>query len=95
MIATGIVRRIDDLGRIVIPKDIRKKLKIEEADAYEIFYDSDNNILLKPLKTNSPLSIPEFIEENSGSIDKETTSFLSYVKEFATVHNLDFTIKWK
>lgn len=47
MRATGIVRRIDDLGRIVIPKEIRKILKIRDGEALEIFTDKDNKIVLK------------------------------------------------
>ncbi len=47
MKATGIVRRIDDLGRIVIPKEIRKTLHIREADAMEIFTDREGQIILK------------------------------------------------
>lgn len=39
MKATGIVRRIDDLGRVVIPKEIRKSLRIQEGDPLEIFID--------------------------------------------------------
>lgn len=42
MKATGIVRRIDDLGRVVIPKEIRRNLKIKEGDPLEIFIDSVN-----------------------------------------------------
>ena len=41
MKATGIVRRIDDLGRIVVPKEIRRTLRIREGDALEIFTDQD------------------------------------------------------
>lgn len=41
MKATGIVRRIDDLGRIVIPKEIRRTLRIREADPLEIFTDRE------------------------------------------------------
>lgn len=41
MKATGIVRRIDDLGRIGIPKEIRKSLRIEEKTSVEIFTDGD------------------------------------------------------
>ncbi len=47
MKATGIVRRIDDLGRIVIPKEIRKTLKIREGDPLEIFTDSEGEVILK------------------------------------------------
>ena len=47
MKATGIVRRIDDLGRIVIPKEIRRAMRIYECDPLEIFFDTDNNIVLK------------------------------------------------
>ena len=44
---TGIVRRIDDLGRIVIPKEIRRAMQIYEGDPLEIFFDTDHNIVLK------------------------------------------------
>ena len=47
MKSTGITRRIDDLGRIVIPKEIRKNLKIKENEVLEIFIDNDNIILKK------------------------------------------------
>ena len=47
MKATGVVRRIDDLGRIVIPKEIRRNLKINEGDSLEIFVDSSGIILKK------------------------------------------------
>lgn len=52
MKATGIVRRIDDLGRIVIPKEIRRTLRIRESDPLEIFTDREGEIILK----NIPLS---------------------------------------
>ena len=41
MKATGVVRRIDDLGRVVIPKEIRKTLRIKEGDPLEIFTDKE------------------------------------------------------
>ena len=47
MKATGIVRRIDDLGRIVIPKEIRKTMHIRESDPLEIFTERDGDIILK------------------------------------------------
>lgn len=45
--ATGIVRRIDDLGRVVIPKEIRRTLKIREGDPLEIFTDREGEVILK------------------------------------------------
>ena len=47
MKATGIVRRIDDLGRIVIPKEIRRVLRIRESDPLEIFTDHEGSIILR------------------------------------------------
>ena len=42
MKATGVVRRIDDLGRIVIPKEIRRKLRIKEGDNLEVFVEGED-----------------------------------------------------
>ena len=47
MKATGIVRRIDDLGRIVIPKEIRRILHIREGDPLEIYTHTDGSVILK------------------------------------------------
>ncbi len=47
MKATGIVRRIDDLGRIVVPKEIRRTLRIREGDPLEIFTNREGEIMLK------------------------------------------------
>lgn len=53
MKATGIVRRIDDLGRIVIPKEIRRTLRIKEGDPLEIFTDRQGEVIFKKY---SPIS---------------------------------------
>ncbi|MBU5434021.1 stage V sporulation T C-terminal domain-containing protein [Pseudoflavonifractor sp. MSJ-37] len=47
MKATGIVRRIDDLGRIVIPKEIRRTMRIREGDPLEIYTNSDGGVIFK------------------------------------------------
>ncbi|MDU2064805.1 MAG: stage V sporulation protein T [Sporomusaceae bacterium] len=47
MKATGIVRRIDDLGRVVIPKEIRRTLRIREGDPLEIYVDREGEVILK------------------------------------------------
>lgn len=45
MRATGIVRRVDDLGRVVIPKEIRREMRIREGDPLEIFVDEHNKLI--------------------------------------------------
>ena len=47
MKATGIVRRIDDLGRVVIPKEIRRTMRIREGDPLEIFTNGDGGVVFK------------------------------------------------
>ena len=56
MKATGIVRRIDDLGRIVVPKEIRRTLRIREGDPLEIFTDREGEIILKKYSPIGELS---------------------------------------
>lgn len=58
---TGIVRRIDDLGRIVIPKEIRKTLRIGEGDTIEIFTGTNEDIILK--KHSTIKDIWEIVDE--------------------------------
>ena len=53
MKATGIVRRIDDLGRIVIPKEIRRTLHIHEGDAMEIYTDNEGSVTFKKYQHNA------------------------------------------
>ena len=61
MKATGIVRRIDDLGRVVIPKEIRRTLRIREGDPLEIFTDREGEVILKKY---SPIGeLGEFADE--------------------------------
>lgn len=45
MRATGIIRRVDDLGRIVIPKEVRRPMRIREGEAMEIFTDADQQMV--------------------------------------------------
>lgn len=57
---TGLVRRIDELGRIVIPKDIRKALRLKDGESVEIFLENDNILL----KKYSPLENLNVFYEN-------------------------------
>ena len=56
MKATGIIRRIDDLGRVVIPREIRRSLKIREGDPLEIFLGDDNCVCFKRYSALGSLS---------------------------------------
>lgn len=68
MKATGIVRRIDDLGRVVIPKEIRRRLRIREGDPLEIFTDRDGGIILKKY---SPIGeLTDFSKEYAESLQQ-------------------------
>lgn len=66
MKATGIVRRIDDLGRVVIPKEIRRTLRIREGDPLEIFVDREGEVILKKYSPIGELS--EFAQEYADSL---------------------------
>ena len=57
MKATGIVRRIDDLGRVVIPKEIRRTLRIREGDPLEIYTATDGEVIFKKYSPVGELSV--------------------------------------
>ena len=76
--ATGIVRRIDDLGRIVVPKEIRRTLRIREGDPLEIFTDREGEIILKKY---SPIGeLGQFAGEYAESL-AQTTGYLVLVTD--------------
>ena len=56
MKATGIVRRIDDLGRVVIPKEIRRTMRIREGDPLEIYTDREGEVIFKKYSPIGELS---------------------------------------
>lgn len=71
MKATGIVRRIDDLGRIVIPKEIRRSFRIKEGDPLEIFTDAEGEVIFKKYSPIGELSnfanqYAEVLHKNGG-----------------------------
>ena len=82
MKATGVVRRIDDLGRVVIPKEIRKILRIKEGSPLEIFTDKDGNVILKKY---SPIGeLTEFATEYAETLAK-TTGHIACITDKDTV----------
>lgn len=82
MKATGVVRRIDDLGRIVIPKEIRKTLRIKEGDPLEIFTDKEGEIILKKYSPIGELS--EFATGYAETLAK-TTGHIACITDKDTV----------
>jgi len=64
--ATGVVRRIDDLGRIVIPIEIRRNMNIRDGDPLEIFVDKGGEVILK--KYSAIAELGEFAREIATSI---------------------------
>ena len=68
MKATGIVRRIDDLGRVVVPKEIRRVLRIREGDPLEIYTGNSGEVILKKY---SPISeLGQFADEYAESVSQ-------------------------
>ncbi|MFW5980249.1 MAG: stage V sporulation protein T [Halanaerobiales bacterium] len=70
MKATGIVRRIDDLGRVVIPKEIRRTMRIREGEPLEIFVDREGEVILKKYSPIGELS--DFAQEYAEALAEET-----------------------
>lgn len=70
MKATGIVRRIDDLGRVVIPKEIRRTLRIREGDPLEIYTEKDGEVIFKKYSPMGDLT--DFASQICDSIGKNT-----------------------
>ncbi|NLA04543.1 MAG: stage V sporulation protein T [Firmicutes bacterium] len=82
MKATGIVRRIDDLGRVVIPKEIRRTLKIREGDPLEIYVDRGGEVILKKY---SPIGeLGDFAQEYADSL-YESMGHISCIADRDTI----------
>lgn len=70
MKATGIVRRIDDLGRVVIPKEIRRTMRIREGDPLEIYTDRNGEVIFKKYSPMGELNT--FVNQLCDSVSKTT-----------------------
>lgn len=82
MKATGIVRRIDDLGRVVIPKEIRRTLRIREGDPLEIFTDREGEVILKKYSPIGELS--DFASQYAESLHK-TSGHITCISDRDTI----------
>lgn len=88
MRATGIIRRVDDLGRVVIPREIRKSFGIREGDPLELFIDpNENAIYFKPYL---PYSEPWRLLEDAAETMRDSEDFHEFA---ADVYELARKIK--
>ena len=82
---TGIVRRIDDLGRVVIPKKIRRKLNIREGDSLEITYTNDGGVFFRKYLTDEEKR-EKWVDEilsNKRQIEKSNFTFsVKFIRNF-------------
>ena len=80
MKATGIVRRLDDLGRIVIPKEIRHRLGVKENDCFEINLGNDGELILTPYVA-TPLTFENVCKPWENMDVKERRAFIESLRK--------------
>ena len=92
MISTGIVRRVDELGRVVIPKEVRRAMKIKDGDPLEIFRDKDKLVLAKYApedeKQDAVDTLNEWLkdaEQSAALTDIERMTFKMLLDKIASV----------
>lgn len=88
MKVTGIIRRIDDLGRVVIPKEIRRTLHLREGDPMEIFVDNVGSVTFT--KYNTATTFTEYVDEMLKKLDDEfdlkcKPTVLALIKEIKNI----------
>ncbi|MFJ7951569.1 AbrB/MazE/SpoVT family DNA-binding domain-containing protein [Lysinibacillus sp. NPDC096418] len=71
MKSTGIVRKVDELGRLVIPKELRRTLGINERDSLEIYTD-DDKIILKKFKSNMECAVTGEVSDDNYILNNGT-----------------------
>lgn len=69
MKATGIIRRTDDLGRVVIPREIRRTLGIHEGDPLEIYIDKDGSVMFKKYHPTFSSQMATMLEQLNNELD--------------------------
>lgn len=81
MRATGIIRRVDELGRVVIPKEIRRTLKIKDGDPLEVYTERDGSVIFKPYRKSWEETVLEWWEKNYNRPAMRRASF-SYLGDY-------------
>ena len=69
MRATGIVRRIDDLGRVIIPKEIRRNMKLREGDPIAFYIEREGEIILKKYVPNDTNKVVAYLVNSANALD--------------------------
>lgn len=69
MMSTGIIRRMDDLGKIMIPKEIRENLGIEEGTPMEIMVNDEDDIVLKRYVEDQGVTLEEAVKKIQETLD--------------------------
>ena len=91
---TGIIRRIDDLGRIVIPRVIREQLNIKNDEAFEISIDSQiRAVMLTPIKKTIDIPLSYYIDTHEDILNEKDKAFLQRLERFAKEHNLYIKVR--
>ena len=88
MKATGIVRKVDELGRIVLPSELRKTMHVAVGDSFELF-TNENTVVLKKYEPGCVLTgtMEDLVEYNGRKVSREA------IKELAKLANFDLTEK--
>lgn len=90
---TGIVRRIDDLGRVVIPKEIRRKLNIHEGDPLEISYTDDGGVFFRKYLTDKERKkewVNEMLFEKKEKEDSRYTFLVKFIRNITILTLVDW-----
>lgn len=93
MRATGIVRRVDDLGRVVIPKTIREQLSIEEGEPLEIFIDNQTRqVLFAPIKQTESVPISDYFDMHEKNYTRQELMDIVRFEQLAKKYNFSVSI---
>ena len=80
MKATGIIRRVDDLGRVVIPKEIRRSVGIREGEPLEIFIEGEDTVCFRKCKTNLGDAVEHLKDQIENCCDDLTVDALMKIE---------------
>ena len=93
MIETGIVRRMDDLGRVVIPKTIREQLNIKEGEPLEIFIDiQTRQVLFAPIKQIENIPMSDYFDMHEEFYTRQELMDIVRFEQLAKKYNFSVNI---